>query len=660
MALSVTRNEATCGPPPPRIGLSIGVTGHRASNPVFAANRTRIEAVLEEIYGAIGYALGTECPAPVRLHTLLAEGADQIAAEAALARGWQVIAPLPFGTNLNLAINAAPHNPADARALLAGEKAQDPAVEGRAAAIRALGEKALVFELADADSRIAELYLAMLDAPADLTAAQHYSIHASDRVALAGRVMIEQSDIVIGIWDGRSRAFDGGTGHTIATALELGAPVLLIDAAEPEQWRVLRTLEALAHRSGGADEWRLTVLTELVHGALHPIGDGSVASAMDALAVQTWRRHSNPLFHAYRRIEALFGGEGRPFRRLYQTYERPDQIATGSGARTLATLEALPGADPAFAGAVENRILRRFAWSDGISTRLSDLYRGGMVANFVASGLAIVAGVAYLPLVETDSKWIFSLTEFLLLTSILIVTSLGRRGAWHARWFETRRVAEYLRHAPILLAIGAARAPGHWPRGTRSSWPEFYARQSLREVGLPRIAITQQYLRATLEGLIDAHVVDQRDYHRAKAQRLSTVHHRLDLASSAMFQLAVFSVSVYLGLTAAAAVNGLPGEIPHSVSKIFTFLGVLFPAMGGMIAGIRYFGDFDRFAAISEMSAKKLDSVHRRAHLVLTAPGGVLDYGSVADLARAADDIVVSEIENWQAVFGGKHITVPV
>jgi hypothetical protein len=37
-----------------------------------------------------------------------------------------------------------------------------------------------------------------------------------------------------------------------------------------------------------------------------------------------------------------------------------------------------------------------------------------------------------------------------------------------------------------------------------------------------------------------------------------------------------------------------------------------------------------------------------------------MDYGPVAEIAHAADDIVVSEIESWQAVFGGKQITVPV
>ena len=35
-------------------------------------------------------------------------------------------------------------------------------------------------------------------------------------------------------------------------------------------------------------------------------------------------------------------------------------------------------------------------------------------------------------------------------------------------------------------------------------------------------------------------------------------------------------------------------------------------------------------------------------------------YARAAELCHAADEIVVSEIENWQAVFGGKHITVPV
>jgi hypothetical protein len=38
----------------------------------------------------------------------------------------------------------------------------------------------------------------------------------------------------------------------------------------------------------------------------------------------------------------------------------------------------------------------------------------------------------------------------------------------------------------------------------------------------------------------------------------------------------------------------------------------------------------------------------------------VLDYGSITDLAHAADDVVVTEIENWLAVFGGNILPCPL
>ena len=372
-----------------------------------------------------------------------------------------------------------------------------------------------------------------------------------------------------------------------------------------------------------------------------------------------WSNRSNPLFHAYRRVEALFGGEPAPFRGLRQSYELPDSIATGSGASVLAATQALPGADAQFAAKIESGVLQRFAWADGVSTRFSDLYRGGMVASFLFSGLAIVSGIAYLPFAGSDEKWVFALVEFAMLAAILIITALGKRQNWHARWFETRRVAEYFRHAPIVLALGVARAPGRWPKGTETSWPEWYARQALRAIGLPRVAVTQAYLRAALNQLLDQHVVRQRDYHQTKAKRLTNVHRNLDRLSQLLFQLAVISVIVYLGLTAGAMTSIVPKTLPDITSKLFSFLGVLFPTFAAAIAGIRYFGDFERFAAISEVAAEKLSGVHQRTLLLLAAPTSALDYGCVTDLAHAADDIVVTEIENWQAVFGGKHITVP-
>ncbi len=641
--------------------LCLGVTGHRDSHAAFVAHGVRIEAVLGQILDQIDAVTRAEpvLPQPTRLHSLLADGTDQMAATAAIGRGWDLVAVLPFGSALNVAINAGPTSVADAQALLRGEKAADEPTNSRAAAIHACADQAQLFELADQDDALKARFLAKLMAPDDHGAAHTYSSRASERVALAGRVMIEQSDIIIGVWDGVAHSAVGGTGHTIAAALEMGAAVIWIDARAPEDWSLLRTPESLVVRRHGDREERDGLLASLVRAALRPPAGGLRAGAA-ALNSEAWHPRSSRWWTAYRRVEALFGGDGRPFRSLVQHYERPDEIARGSAAPPLDAARSLPESDKGFVSKIESDVLRRFAWSDGISAHLSDSYRGGMIANFILSVCAILVGMAYQPFATAGAKWMFASVELVLLCAILGITWLGGRKRWHGRWFETRRVAEYFRHAPILLVLGVARAPGRWPKGSETSWPEYYARAGLREVGLPTVKITAAYLRAALATLLDPHIVSQRDYHLKKAVRLAKVHHNLDILSTRLFVLAVISVFLYLLLKGAATTGLVPHDWPHQASYGFTFLGVAFPTLGGALSGIRYFGDFERFAAISRVTAEKLDVIHARVMLLLSAPDDALDYARASELAHAADDVVVSEIENWQAVFGGKHITVPV
>ena len=172
--------------------------------------------------------------------------------------------------------------------------------------------------------------------------------------------------------------------------------------------------------------------------------------------------------------------------------------------------------------------------------------------------------------------------------------------------------------------------------------------------------VTPEFLRGALALMRDHHVVPQSTYHRGKADKLKRAQHNLDRTSEFLFLLAVLSVALYLLIELCAGIGWLPHTLPHDVAKTFTFLGVLFPTMGGAFAGVHYFGDFERFAAISAITAEKLSDVETRIGFLLGAPDSEITYARVSGLAHAIDDIVVDEIENWQAVFGGKHITVPV
>ncbi|MEP2989685.1 MAG: hypothetical protein ABJN65_12730 [Parasphingorhabdus sp.] len=662
----------TSPPMPPKVRFSIGVTGHRASHEGYAKNAKQISIVIagifdqiEQILDQTDLLLGHASLAPTRLHTLMVDGTDQAAAEMALSRGWELISPLPFGARLNTAINALPVNGDDARALLSGDSAKDTDTQRRASEIIKLTGNAKTFELADQDDAITKLYLSKLNAPDNFELAQTFTLESAKRAALAGRILIEQSDLIIGIWDGKSSASPGGTGHTIATALDLGAPVIWIDPENPDGWRILHAPESLAlmqcnSPNQGRDEEMQSIVSDVIFPRDTPIDKSDAHEGLSALRKARWYDRSARLTHGYRRIEMMFGGDGKPFRSIVQTYEKPDEIGTGSGAEVLDSARNLPDADPGLADKIEQQAMQNFAWADGISARLSDHYRGGMVVNFLLSGLAIVGGILYLPLVPAEQKWGFALFEFLLLIAIVVITWRGQKYRWHGRWFETRRVAEYFRHSPMLLMLGVARAPGRWPKGTDTSWPEWYVRQALRDIGLPNAKITDGYLRHFLSTLLDSHVAPQRDYHYDKAKRLKTVHHNLDRFSELLFKLAIISVAGYLLMKAGSSLQWIDAGIVSKSSKTFTLLGVLFPTFGGAIAGIRFFGDFERFAAISEVTAERLDAIAGRITLLQSAPDDMLSYDQVAELVHAADDVVVAEIENWQAVFSGKHITVPV
>ena len=644
--------------------FNVGVTGHRASHSGYGQNAARIASVIAALFGEIDTAaknapkaIEAQDAPKIRLHTLMVDGTDQLAARLGLDHGWELVSPLPFGEALNLAINALPNTVEDARRLLNGEDPVDDETKARRDNISSVAQTARLFELADQDAAIKDLFLAALDDPDDFDKAQTFALESAKRAEVAGQVLIEQADILVAVWDGASTTNVGGTGHTVLQALELGTPVIWVDPASPEDWCIRHSPETLvALHSKRMREDPADALKKHVTATVCPSGEDTIAN----LKAENWQERSSRWVHGYRRVEALFAGGEPRFRSLVVEYENPDEVASGSAAELTAAIDGLPGGDDELAGRIERQALRPFVWADGVSSRLSDHYRSGMVVNFILSTLAIVGGILYLPLVSPEQKWGFALFEFLILVAIVIITYRGGKYRWHARWFETRRVAEYFRHSPLLLTLGVSRPTGHWPRGAKSSWPEWYVRQALRGIGLPRAKVTAPYLRSVLQMLDQYHVSPQRDYHQGKARRLKNIHANLDGFSEFLFKLALVSVASYLVLKGGAAVGLWDGGFVTKLSKTFTVLGVLFPTLGASIAGIRYFGDFERFASISEVTSEKLDAISRRISVLLQAPDERLNYASVRELAHAADDVVFAEIESWQAVFSGKHITIPV
>ena len=110
--------------------------------------------------------------------------------------------------------------------MLKREQCANIEVEEKAIIIREASSRVRLFQLAEQDRHVTDLLIAKLSEPANTRAALDYNTIVAERVASAGRLMIEQSNILIAIWDGVTPGAIGGTRHTISAAVNLGTPVI--------------------------------------------------------------------------------------------------------------------------------------------------------------------------------------------------------------------------------------------------------------------------------------------------------------------------------------------------------------------------------------------------------------------------------------------------
>lgn len=217
----------------PRPVLAIGVTGHRAARLDTAALPTLAATIAATLARIEQVARAQEATVELRAVTALADGADSLVSEAALARGWPLFSVLPFARAIYVADFTTAHT--------------------RAVFDRLLAASTRVFELADACHRDT--------APA-----------AYER---AGRIVLAQCDVLIAVWDGRPALGRGGTGDIVAEAMAHGLPVIRIDPSGHTEPLML---------SPDCATTMPDALPDLIRSVLHVPTDHGHAALADGLA----------------------------------------------------------------------------------------------------------------------------------------------------------------------------------------------------------------------------------------------------------------------------------------------------------------------------------------------------------------------------------------
>jgi hypothetical protein len=621
------------------VRLRVGVTGHRPGPKLPDAARPAIASSIKAIFDALAAGLDSALngshwafsakSAELMVVSALAEGADRMVAHTALDAGLPLEVVLPATRTVYERDFASEGSKAEFRALLASARS--------------------VFEV---------------DRPAG-------PLGQKRGYEAAGLIMLGHADLLIAVWDEDEAAGIGGTANIVAQAVSEGAPVLLINPAEPTAIRLLWTgdmalpaghvrIEDLPRREG------LPLLPTVLQALIAPPADPRAREGLRAYYHDRGRRQRG--FPFYSLFLWAFGV--RPLRRTdFQQLPMDDGGA-------LAWRERFPPRDPPdpLTDVVCHTLLPDVAISDRLAVRYSELYRSAFVFNFLAAAVAVslallglLTELRWLPFTEQARlvlKAVLVMAEIALISAILAVWRVGARRGWHERWLNYRRAAEWLRHLRILTLVGARspiarprRLPGHRggdhhaSRLEQDDWVSWYVRSMERLLPLPNRIVDEAYLTEVRGAVIQAELNGQIAYHQANSTRMYTISHRLHRTGTFLFAAPVVVGASFLLSVVVELFTGL--RLAEDIRFFVTGLTAAFPTFGAALNAIRVQGDFETVGQRSAGSAAQLTAV--RAAL----EDEPLAFPRLADRTQRASEVMSLDLAEWQTLFRTRPLGLP-
>lgn len=641
-------------PPRARIAFRVGVVGHRPNKlPKTDAALESIRARITEVLGAVtktvrdfsvsaDAAFYADLPPVVRAVSPLAEGVDRMFASAALDLGCELCCPMPF-----------------ARAEFENDFAPGDALEGRSL-------ETFQHLLARA-SENAGLTAFELDGSRD---------NEGSAYAVAARIVLNQSDLLVAVWDGRASSGAGGTLDTIEQALRYHVPVLWIDAevdaaaSGEAAWMFVQSWSDLNAAPGeiraqprrlsaagrGEDDALARVIETIVLGELAPpSSDRNIhmvaderTRALDYFAERRPRFNVAIVWKAFRDLL----GEGKispPDVRVEDFVEQvrrqwpadPADVPPDSKAPSAATLWT------------NARLRAHYAWADKRANLYGDAHRSAFVTVSLLAVLAVF--LAFVPIAAGraagwEGGWI--LAEFLCLMVIVGVVMGGGTRRWHLRWLEYRVLAELVRQLSILAPLGGGRPlpsrQAHlavYGDPTRS-WMYWQMHAIGRAVGVPDVVVDQAYVREHAHRLLDI-AEDQLAYHKHSQKRLATIHHRLQRIALFVFGLSIVAIVVHFGFVA------MGDESRWSATgRWLVLVSALAPTFGASLASINNQGEFARLEKRSGAMVVGLGGMREalRAMVDRLDAGETVTVAEVTDRASRMVAMMLEENADWRVV----------
>ena len=319
----------------------------------------------------------------------------------------------------------------------------------------------------------------------------------------AGRHVVRNCDLLIAIWDGRSAKGRGGTGDIVRFSIKSGRPVWWIDVATMKPPRLIVSPGDLESPDGAAaGDAAESRLVERLRLALLPPAYPSrkVPHGPLSALVQRLDRGSDPSADPLR---AYLDERPQTIRWIWQFHDRLQhwlaRIARSAGEKRREV--------PSFDG--DDHWIRHYLPADAVSIACRDRYRSSYAWVFVLATLAALCAI--IALVFPAGKAIATALELAALGGILCLFTANHRMNWHYRWICSRLLAELCRKQEALAILGwSLPRPdlGHArEKGSAEAWVGWYFSAVLRAAPPLQGQFDRERLDRAREFILDKLVV---------------------------------------------------------------------------------------------------------------------------------------------------------
>jgi hypothetical protein len=587
----------------PPLVLRVGISGHRSLEDPgqWQSLRRRTRDVLVAIQNAVRNAAATPgaysgAPAVIRATSPLAEGADRLFAQEALTLKFELQCPLPFDRQeyCNDFLDAnGPHPPS-----VPQEVGSNPPKNSIEEFEELLGAAIAVLEF---------------DGPT-------VSEKRGSAYTMAGRAVVDHSDLLVVIWDGKSPRGSGGTGEIKQLALERNKPVI---------WLKVES-DGAGQGSHSKHDDRLFWPKNVWPKNADPdqsLNSQSIQKVVDWLLLPPWIRNPHPQAEAD--PLAAYAVRSPGFGMLDRSWQLFTRIMGGSG-----PMATVPSVDPSLQ--LPDPFQSQYDLVNEPAKRLAGSYRGAFLLIYIA-GLAAV----WFALLEgaKPCKWIWVPCELAAITFALVLVFFVRRRRWHYRAVDCRYLAEQLRILRYIYPLGLTalvpQLPAHQLHGDLSaSWMQWRLMAIVRSVPLPNQRFEQVFLRRCYRAITEDWIRGQISYHHHNARRL-------ELIEKWLHRLAWF----FLWAAAIACVLHFWAHGP--CVPWLTLFAAGFPAASAACQGISNQGEFRRLVMRSEAMAASLEN----ASTELESMAGKLSAEVLQRKAAEAGQIMLAEVVDWQILY---------